>query len=160
MCRVRRWTWPPNVSGVTCGTINHDSKIDFLELNQRGSMMLFRDKRRHLHLYTIANQTRTTLLNYCNYAQWVPESDVVVAQNRNNLCVWYNVHSPDKVTIHELKGDVDEIERGDGKTQVIVDEGVNTVSYELDEGLIAFGTAMDDNDLDRSEEHTSELQSP
>lgn len=136
------------VSGVTCGTINHDSKIDFLELNQRGTMMLFRDKRRHLHLYTIANQTRTTLLNYCNYAQWVPESDVVVAQNRNNLCVWYNVHSPDKVTIHELKGDVEEIERGDGKTQVIVDEGVNTVSYELDEGLIAFGTAMDDNDLD------------
>ena len=23
-----------------------------------------------------------TLLNYCNYVQWVPDSDVVVAQNR------------------------------------------------------------------------------
>ena len=25
---------------------------------------------------------QVTLLNYCNYVQWVPESDVVVAQNR------------------------------------------------------------------------------
>ena len=38
----------------------------------------------------------------------------------------------------------------EGKTEVIVNEGVNTVSYTLDEGLIEFGTAVDDGDFGRS----------
>jgi intraflagellar transport protein 172 len=32
------------------------------------------------------------------------------------------------------------------RTAVLVDEGVNTAAYTLDEGLITFGTAMDDQD--------------
>ena len=136
------------VSGVTIATINHDAKIDWLELNGRANLVLFRDKRRRLHLFDIAKQSRTTLLSYCNYVQWVPGSDVVVAQNRNNLCVWYNITAPDKVTIYQIKGDVDEIERGHGKTEVVVDEGVNTASYILDEGLIGFGTSIEDRNLD------------
>lgn len=39
-------------------TINHDCKIDFLELNARGNMLLFRDKRRHLHLFDVDSQVR------------------------------------------------------------------------------------------------------
>lgn len=42
-----------------------------------------------------------------------------------------------------------DLERAEGKTDVIVTEGVNTVSYTLDEGLIEFGTAVDDGDYDR-----------
>lgn len=56
-----------------------------------------------LHLFDIETQTRTTLLNYCNYVQWVPGSDVVVSQNRNNLCVWYNIDAPERVTMFTLK---------------------------------------------------------
>lgn len=41
------------------------------------------------------------------------------------------------------------MERNDGKTEVIVSEGVNTVSYTLDEGHIEFGTAIDDEDYHR-----------
>jgi intraflagellar transport protein 172 len=52
---------------------------------------------------------------------WVPNSDVVVAQNRNNLCVWYSIDEPDKVTMYEVKGDVESIQRTEGKTEVIVD---------------------------------------
>ena len=33
--------------------------------------------------------------------------------------------------------------------QVLVQEGVNTVTYTLDEGLIEFGTAVDDGDFSR-----------
>jgi intraflagellar transport protein 172 len=127
-------------------TVNHDSKIDWLELNARGNLLLFRDKRRQLHLYNLDDQTRSTMLNYCNYVQWVPLSDVVVAQNRQNLCVWYNINAPDKVTIYQIRGEVEEIlrEEGAGKTEVVVDEGINTASYQLDESLINFGTAIDD----------------
>lgn len=42
-----------------------------------------------------------------------------------------------------------DLERTDGKTDVIVNEGVTTISYTLDEGLIEFGTAIDDGDLER-----------
>ena len=90
-------------------TISHDAKIDWLELNGRASLLLFRDKRRLLHLYNIETQTRSQLLNFCTYVQWVPGSDVVVAQNRGNLCVWYNINAPDQVTLHAIKGDVEDI---------------------------------------------------
>ncbi len=81
------------------------------ELNARATHLLFRDKRRHLHLYSIARQERVTLLTYCSYVQWVPGSDVVVAQNRGSLCVWYNINSPDKQTVVPIKGDVEDIQR-------------------------------------------------
>jgi intraflagellar transport protein 172 len=70
-------------------TINHDSKIDFLELNDSGNIVMFRDKRRRLVMFHIEEQKKSTLLSYCNYAQWVPKSDVVVGQCRQVLHVWY-----------------------------------------------------------------------
>ena len=131
-------------------TVNHDCRIDWLELNSRGNLLLFRDKRRHLHLYDVDLQSRFTLLNFCTYVQWVPESDVVVAQNRANLCVWYNIHAPDQVTVHAIRGDVEEIERVDGRTEVVVDEGISAASYLLDEALIQFGTAIDDRNYTKA----------
>lgn len=81
---------------------------------------------------------------------WVPNSDVVVAQNRNNLCVWYSIEEPDKVTMYQIKGDVETIQRSEGKTEVIVDDGNTTISYALDEPLIEFGAALEYKGLDRA----------
>lgn len=132
------------VSNQTLATVSHDTRIDWLELNPNGAnKLLFRDKRRQLYLYDVEQQSRVTLLNYCNYVQWVPDSDVVVAQNRGQLCVWYSINAPDRVTLHEIKGDIEDIERSNGRTCVIVDEGVNMVEYELDEGLISFGSCLE-----------------
>lgn len=128
-------------------TIAHDIKIDWLELNSRANMLLFRDKRHHLNLYTVDTQTKIQLLDFATYVQWVPQSDVVVAQNRSNLCVWYNISAPDQVTINPIKGDIEEIERVDGKTEVVVDEGLTQAYYALNESLIEFATAIDDNNL-------------
>jgi intraflagellar transport protein 172 len=91
------------VTGLNLGQISHDSKIDWLELNETGGKMLFRDKRLRLHLYDIQTENRTTILNYCTYVQWIPGSDVVVAQNRDNLCVWYNIDAPERVTMFPMK---------------------------------------------------------
>ncbi|KTG47170.1 hypothetical protein cypCar_00003174 [Cyprinus carpio] len=130
------------VGGYNLGTISHDSKIDWLELNETGRKLLFRDKKLRLHLYDIESSLKSTMLSFCPYVQWVPGSDVVVAQNRGNLCVWYTIDSPER-------GDIVDLERSNGKTEVIVTEGVNSVSYTLDEGLIEFGTAIDDGDYYR-----------
>ncbi|XP_053239953.1 intraflagellar transport protein 172 homolog isoform X3 [Podarcis raffonei] len=138
------------VGSYNIGTVSHDSKIDWLELNETGHKLLFRDKKMKLHLYDIESATKTTILSYCSYVQWVPGSDVVVAQNRNSLCVWYNIDTPERVTMFPMKGDIVDLERSNGKTEVIVTEGVNTVSYTLDEGLIEFGTAIDDGDYHRA----------
>ena len=64
----------------------------------------------------------------------------MVAQNRDSLCIWYNIDSPDKVTMFPMKGEVTGIEKQGGQTHVIVQSGVETISYGLDEGLIEFGT--------------------
>jgi intraflagellar transport protein 172 len=138
--------------------INHDAKIDFLELNSHANKLLFRDKRRQLYLFNLKTQTKNTLLSYCNYAQWVPNSEVVVAQNRNNLCVWYSIENPDKVTIYNIKGDVEEIERNEGKTDVIVNDGSNMIAYTLEEPLIEFGFAIESRDLTKAMEILDPLE--
>ncbi|KAI9201990.1 uncharacterized protein BJ171DRAFT_584638 [Polychytrium aggregatum] len=135
-------------NGLNIADINHNANIDWLELSGKANKLLFRDKRRQLHLYDINTQTRTTLLHYCSY--WVPNSDVVCAQSRSNLCIWYSIDSPERVTMFPIKGEVEDIERSAGRTEVIVDEGVNTVSYTLDEGLIEFGSALEDKDYERA----------
>lgn len=40
--------------------------------------------------------------------------------------------------------------RQNGRTEVLVQSGVDTLSYKLDEGLIEFGTAIDDRDFLRA----------
>ena len=75
----------------------------YIQLNETGRKLLFRDKRLKLHLYCVESQTQTSLLSYCSYVQWVPQSDVVVAQNKTSLCVWYNIDMPDKTTMFPLK---------------------------------------------------------
>ena len=71
-----------------------------------------------LHLLDLESDKRTSLLEYCSYVQWVPQSDVVVAQGRGSLCVWYNIDSPERQTTFAMKGDIIELERIDGRTEV------------------------------------------
>jgi intraflagellar transport protein 172 len=52
--------------------------------------------------------------------------------------------------MYQIKGDVESIERREGKTEVVVDDGVNTISYALDEALIEFGAALEYKGLDRA----------
>jgi intraflagellar transport protein 172 len=52
--------------------------------------------------------------------QWVPNSDVVIAQSHQNLCIWYNIDAPERVTTFPLKGEITDIERANGRTDVRV----------------------------------------
>ena len=65
-----------------------------------------------------------------------------------------------RVTVVPIKGDVEEIERLPGRTEVIVDEGMNTVSYELNEALISFGSAVDGGDLQQASKMVSSAVYP
>lgn len=132
--------------------INHDSKIDYLELNANSNKLLFKDKRKQLYIYNLVTLTKNTLLPYCTFARWVPESEVVVAQNRQNLNVWYSIDHPEKVTIYQIRGDVESIERKNGKTEVLVTDssGNAASSYSLNEELIDFGFALEARDFEKA----------
>lgn len=52
--------------------------------------------------------------------------------------------------MYQIKGDVESIQRQDKKTEVIVDDGQNTISYALDEALIEFGSALEYKGLDEA----------
>ena len=54
--------------------MSHDSKIAWLELNETAKKLLFRDKRSRLNLIDVESLTKTSVLNYCTFVQWVPGS--------------------------------------------------------------------------------------
>ena len=49
------------------------------------------------------------------------------------MAVWYNIDAPERVTMLAIKGDIVDIVREDGKTEVLVAEGQHQLSYQLDE---------------------------
>uniref|UniRef100_A0A2K5EYN7 Intraflagellar transport protein 172 homolog n=1 Tax=Aotus nancymaae TaxID=37293 RepID=A0A2K5EYN7_AOTNA len=91
------------IGGYNIGTVSHESHVDWLELNETGHKLLFKDRKLRLHLYDIESCSKTMILNFCSYVQWVPGSDVLVAQNRNSLCVWYNIEAPERVTMFTIR---------------------------------------------------------
>ncbi|CAD5234656.1 unnamed protein product [Bursaphelenchus xylophilus] len=133
--------------------INHGSTVDWLELNDSGEKLLFRDIRSTLLLHDIETEQTFTMANFCSYVQWVPESDVVVAQCTDQLCVWYNTDNVEQIVQIPILGDVDDVLRDKERTEVIVIENNAKVAYELDNTLIEFATAIDNRDLNRALEY-------
>ena len=132
--------------GAADVTINHPHRIDWLELNQRATRLLFRDHQRSVYVYDLERGVKASLLHHCSYVQWVPNSDVVVAQSRRTLHVYYSIDQPSDVKLLPITGDVEQIVRTAGHTEVLIDEGVRKVAIPLDEALIAFGGCMDAHD--------------
>ena len=152
-CTVRVMTMTDRSAGYRGGrpagdvTVSHNHRIDWLELNPRGTRLLFRDRQRGVWVYDLETGVKASLLHHCSYVQWVPDSDVVVAQSRRQLHVYYAIDQPQDVSVLPITGDVEQITRTAGKTEVIVDEGVRKVSIALDEPLIAFGACTDARDF-------------
>lgn len=91
--------------------IGHDSKIDWLELSETSHKLLFRDKKMSLLLVDVNTSKKQTLLIKVSFVQWVPQSDVVVAQSNSTLAVWYNIDLPDHVTMLSIRGEAVDVLR-------------------------------------------------
>lgn len=81
----------------------HDSKVDWLELNETGTKLLYRDRRTRLVLVDVGTLNKHTLDQSCGFVSWVPGSDVVVAQSRKTLRIWYNLDTPEISVDIEVK---------------------------------------------------------
>lgn len=92
--------------------IGHDSKIDWLELSETGDRLLFRDRKMRLWLVSpVAGGRKLSVLGSVSWVQWVPQSDVAVAQSGGELAVWYNMEMPEHVTTMAVRGDAVEVMR-------------------------------------------------
>ncbi|VDN86420.1 unnamed protein product [Brugia pahangi] len=112
--------------------------------------LLFRDKRSRLLLADIKSDRKISLLDYCSYVQWVPNSDVIVAQSIDQLCIWYQAENPDEMVMIPIKGEIETVLRDESRTEVIVEEANEKVAYELDQTLIEFASAIDRFDFARA----------
>lgn len=83
-------------------TVNHDVAVDFLELNTRGDILVFRDKKRNLYVFDTKSRAKSLVLSCSGYVQWIPDSDVLVAQSRDKMCVWYNINAVNQVIVNHL----------------------------------------------------------
>ncbi|CAG9462268.1 unnamed protein product [Pedinophyceae sp. YPF-701] len=138
------------IQGVDIADVAHGERVDWLELNPRGTHLLFRDKRRQLSLLDVDSGRTRSLLNVCSYVQWVPESDVIVAQSGDSMVVWYSCAAPDRQETYPIKGDITDIERNAENTVVLVKEGPNHVEYTLDNMMIEFDSAVEARDYWRA----------
>jgi hypothetical protein len=57
------------VFGIPIMQITHDSKIDWLELNETGHKLLFRDKKMRLTLLDTRTTESHSILTYCTFVQ-------------------------------------------------------------------------------------------
>uniref|UniRef100_A0A915PPW5 Intraflagellar transport protein 172 n=1 Tax=Setaria digitata TaxID=48799 RepID=A0A915PPW5_9BILA len=129
---------------------SHSVYIDWIELSEMATKLLFRDKRSRLLLADLKTDKKTSLLDYCSYVQWVPNSDVIVAQSSDQLCVWYQAENPDEMIMVPIKGEIETVLRDESRTEVIVEEANAKVAYELDQTLIEFASAIDRLDFGRA----------
>lgn len=132
---------------MAVGTVQIPNKIDWLELNVSGTMLLLRDTKRSLYVFNLVTHQLNGLLNACSYAQWVPEANVIVAQSKKSLYVWYSPNSPDEVKVREIEGDVVDISRKGTKTAVSLSSNGKITSLPLDGAFIAFSAAMEAGNL-------------
>ena len=86
----------------TSQAINHDVAVDFLELNTRGDILIFRDKKRNLYVFDTKSRAKSLVLFWSGYVQWIPDSNGLVAQSRDKMCVWYNINAVNQVIVNVL----------------------------------------------------------
>ena len=130
----------------------NDSDIEFLEFNKTGNKIIFRDKKRKLNLLKINENKKITLIINCNFVQWVPNTQVLIAQNHKNLYVWYNIDIFLEPKIYTINGNVENVQRKNGKIEVnYIDnqEGIGNKLF-LDENLVNLSIAIEERELNKA----------
>ena len=134
---------------------SNDSNIEYLEFNKSGNKLVFRDSNKNLNMLSLPVGKKVTLVPLCTFVQWVPNSDVLVAQNSKSLYVWYNIDNYTSPELINIKGNVELIERRKGKIEVFINEGPtdgkdNITSIFLNENLVNLTHALDERDLTKA----------
>jgi len=134
------------VNKVTEVTIDHDCKIVWLDFNPNATKILFKDVKKGLYLYCLNSREKINLLSFCGLCCWIEDSDVVIAQSKGSLNIWYSSDTPDKKSIIPIRGTFVEVKTKPKLAAVILDGNLETL-VELDDLLMKFGYAIENKNM-------------
>ncbi|XP_031768664.2 intraflagellar transport protein 172 homolog [Galleria mellonella] len=130
-------------TGVQLGQWWHEARIDWLELNENGQLLLLRDTRRRLVLLRLHNGDKEIIASGVGFVQWIENSDAVVAQTPTHLLIWYSAWESGSVEMAECSGGV----AVEVDSRRVVFEGGQLPYLQLDEHRLAFNNALRSGDL-------------
>jgi hypothetical protein len=77
-------------SGVTTGTLNHDYKIDWLELNPIANYLLFRNEIQQLHLFNVITKVFHPLYLHTICTSWAHFFIFIQYVHHGLICMFLN----------------------------------------------------------------------
>ena len=155
----------------------NDCKIEYLEFGKSGNKLIFRDSSKKLNLLLIKNNSNESnqnlnmknnesyksiaILNLCSFVQWVPNTEILVAQSLQDLFVWYNLDNYQNPQVKQINGTIDSIAKKKGKIEIYINDennnddtssvnGGNNYKIFLDENLVNLSIALDDKELTKA----------
>ena len=155
----------------------NDCQIEYLEFGKSGNKLIFRDSSKKLNLLLLKiNQNENNqniniksnesyksiaILNLCSFVQWVPNTEILVAQSRQDLFVWYNLDNYQNPQVKQINGTIDSIAKKKGKIEIYINDennnddtssvnGGNNYKIYLDENLVNLSIALDDKELTKA----------
>ncbi|KAL4703280.1 hypothetical protein ACJJTC_015412 [Scirpophaga incertulas] len=131
------------ITGVQLGQWWHEARVDWLELNETGQLLLLRDTRRRLALLRLDMGEKEIIASGVGFVQWIENSDAVVAQTPTHLLIWYSVWEPDSVEMAECSGGI----AVEVNARRVLLEGGQLPYLQLDEHRLAFNNALRSGDL-------------
>ncbi|KAG7296181.1 hypothetical protein JYU34_021282 [Plutella xylostella] len=131
------------VTGIQVGQWWHEARVDWLELNESGQLLLMRDTRRRLALLNLRTGDKEIIASAVGFVQWIEQSDAVVAQTPTHLLIWYSAWDPGSVEMAESGGGtaVEVVARR------VVLEGGPVPYLQLDDHRLEFNNALASGDL-------------
>ena len=154
----------------------NESKIEYLEFGKSGNKLIFRDTSKKLNLLLLKNNItenvnfignnnepykNITILNLCSFVQWVPNTEILVAQSHQDLFIWYNLDNYQNPQVKPINGIIDSIAKNKGKIEIYINDdpngdentsinGGNNYKIYLDENLVNLSIALDDKELTKA----------
>ncbi|GBP15314.1 Intraflagellar transport protein 172 homolog [Eumeta japonica] len=131
------------VTGIQVGQWWHETRVDWLELNESGSLLLLRDTRRRLVLLRLQSGDKEIIASGVSFVQWVENSDAIVAQTPTHLLVWYSALDVSALEMLDCGGGI-AVEARDNS---VLFEGGSVPCLQLDSHRLAFNNALSNDDL-------------
>ena len=153
----------------------NEYKIEYLEFGKSGNKLIFRDSSKKLNLLLLKNNynentnninnnelyKNVAILNLCSFVQWVPNTEILVAQSHQDLFVWYNLDNYQNPQVKPINGIIDSIAKNKGKIEIYINDdpnndentsinGGNNYKIYLDENLVNLSIALDDKELTKA----------
>ncbi|KAJ2944293.1 hypothetical protein O0L34_g18279 [Tuta absoluta] len=122
------------ITGVQLGQWWHEARVDWLELNESGQLLLLRDTRRRLLLLRLDTGDKEIIASGVGFVQWIENSDAVVAQTPTHLLIWYSAWDPGSVEMAECGGG----SAVEVSARRVLFEGGQLPYLQLDEHRLAF----------------------